>query len=114
MATKPKYTKAERHEIYKEALNNFDTYCFVVGLCYRISMTNNEKYSYEAYVFPRIYFPEFWSFSDPTITKKEEYYNRVVFPEYLRYSYEEHRIRKTILEFCIEMTKPTKKEAIND
>lgn len=87
-----KYTKKQRHEIYKRALNekNFDA-----GLCYALLDAAKEcGGSWESHKL----FPEFFLFRTSENPKYDYWYGDAI-------KGIGNEIREIVLEFCIEMTK---------
>ncbi len=97
-----KYTTERRHEIYKNALKLFDTHGSLisghVGLCCALRIISN---NYESYDSPEYSFPEFWLFGDGT----DIFFNWC--PQFYNLNeWEKIELRKIVLMFAIEMTKP--------
>lgn len=93
-----KYTKKQRHEIYKKAYNQFITresennYNNICGVIDFITQYNG---CYLCSIKMDVYFPELWMFNDMGINNR--------FWEFEDADKEE--TRKLVLSFCIYMTK---------
>lgn len=86
-----KYTKKQRHEIYKIGLEKFDLYN-TSGLCHVLIRSTKLRHLRSFDLEP--YFPEFYLFKP-----YDEAYN------WWDSSSESNEQRKLVLMFCIEMTR---------
>lgn len=91
-----KYSKKQRHKIYKSALSLFykeEPFIYGrLGLCRALYESCN--FEGDPYFRAKEEFPEFWYF-----------FNDKDFFCWLGYKENRLEVRKTILEFCIEMTR---------
>lgn len=92
-----KYTKAERHEIYKKALENFhipidNGLCCVISYIIYGFINNHDKVDRES-------FPELYLFKRPEV----DYY-WLSDEGFGKYTESGNELRKTVLEFCIYMS----------
>lgn len=92
-----KYTKKQRHEIYKKALDRFDEVAHV-GLCEKIAVVSGHNlaagFCFESNINTLIY-PELFLFK----TRPNPYWLSCY------QDYDEKTMRKIVLMFCIEMTR---------
>ena len=89
------YTKKQRHEIYKQALEAVNRGSYSgYGLCFLIRQVSG-VWIYDQYLktYEEAALPELWMFIDGLL------------PFYLNTDEESWDLRKQILMFCIEMTR---------